>query len=93
MSEIAKLEKQLAAMKKKEAEGIKITELKREIKSLQKEENIKNFDKKHPILSGIGKLGSAANSAIHKIAQPPNPTKKKYMEKNKKRLKELIEKY
>lgn len=56
---IAKLEKDL-----------KIVGLKGQIKQLQKAENIKAFDKKHPIFAKIGKVGSAGFKAGKSFLAP-----------------------
>jgi len=93
-NEITALEGQLASLKKKQLEEVKKAQLKGEIKAFQKQERIKQFDKKHPVFATIGRLGSGAGHVIgqvgKKIATPPTAKQQKAMNASQKKLKELL---
>ena len=73
---IANLEKELKTLQSQKEKDLKIAGLKGQIKQLKKAENIKAFDKKHPIFAKIGQVGSAGFKAGKRfLAQRPGQTK------------------
>ena len=81
-------------MKQKEANEMKELNLKNQIKMYKKKEKIKQFDRKHPIIGGIGRFGSIAGKGIgkfsEKISRSLTPQQQKVANANKKKLSELL---